>query len=66
VSEERLIELETKIAHHELALDELQQAYYQQEKAIAKLEATVERLTKRLDGLGGLDIGPADEKPPHY
>jgi SlyX protein len=66
MSEERVIELEIKLAHHELALEELQRAYYEQEKAIAKLTATVELLGKRLEGSAGLEIGPANERPPHY
>ncbi len=64
MTEQRVIDLEIKISHQELALESLQQLVYDQQKAIDKLEARMANLGKRFDG--GLDIGPANEKPPHY
>ena len=47
------------------ALDAESEAFIQQ--AIEKLTAQLEALTKRVDeAQNGLDIGPANEKPPHY
>lgn len=67
MSEQRFIDIETKIAHQELLIEELNQVIYQQQKTIDKLEATLINLTKRLQGLGdGDDIRGPDEKPPHY
>lgn len=68
MDEQRLIELEIKISHHESAIEGLQQLVYDQHKVIEKLEAKLERLTTRLNSEedGGPDIGPANEKPPHY
>jgi SlyX protein len=68
LDEERMIDLETKYAHQEVALEALQQTVLEQQKIIDRLTAKLERLTRRLDALGdgGLDIGPANEKPPHY
>lgn len=67
MTEQRLIDLETKIAHQEYLIEELNQALYQQQKTIDKLEATITTLVKRYQELlaGGDDIRP-NEKPPHY
>lgn len=67
MTEQRLIDLETKIAHQELLLEELNQVLYQQQKTIDKLEATVTTLVKRYQDMliGGDEIRP-NEKPPHY
>lgn len=68
MSDQRLIDLEIKISHQEHAIETLQQLAYEQHKVIEKLEAKLDALTKRFDGAseGGPDIGPANEKPPHY
>lgn len=68
MSEERLIELETKAAHQEVAIEELLQAVHAQYLLIDKLEKNLKLLTERFDGVnsGGQEIGPGDEKPPHY
>ena len=67
MSDQRITDLEIKISHQEAALDALQQLVYDQHKAIEKLTAQLEALTKRVDeAQNGLDIGPANEKPPHY
>jgi SlyX protein len=69
MTEERIIELETKISHQELAIEDLQQAVYDQQKSIEALRLRVERLAKQLDGVtgeGAPEIGPANDKPPHY
>ncbi len=66
--EERLINLESKLANQEYLLDVLNQTVYQQQKKIDELDALCVALAKRLadvharlpDGLA------ANEKPPHY
>ncbi|UOF01892.1 SlyX family protein [Bdellovibrio reynosensis] len=68
MSEERLIDIETKILHQEHLIEELNQVVYSQQKTIDKLETLLTGLTKRLkEALGGEsdDIRP-NEKPPHY
>lgn len=67
MTEQRLIDLETKIAHQEHLLEELNEVIYQQQKTIDKLEATISSLAKRYQDLlvGGDEIRP-NEKPPHY
>lgn len=67
MTETRFIDIETKIAHQELLLEELSQVLYEQQKTIDHLEKTVVQLTKKLDdALEGTEIGPANQKPPHY
>ncbi|MEK2644676.1 SlyX family protein [Bdellovibrio sp. BCCA] len=67
MSEQRFIDLETKIAHQEFLLEELNQVLYQQQQTIDKLEGLLQALTKRLQGLGdGDDVRGPGEKPPHY
>lgn len=66
-SEQRFIDLETKIAHQEYLLEELNQVLYQQQKTIDALETTLKTLSKRLESLGdGEEIRGPNEKPPHY
>jgi uncharacterized coiled-coil protein SlyX len=67
-NEERMIELETKVSHQEIAIEDLQQGLFEQTATIQKLEKLVKELKERINGetSGGLDIGPGNEKPPHY
>ena len=66
--EERLIDLETKFSHQEIALETLQQLVYEQHKKIEELEGKSARVAKLLNYFDreGQDVGPANEKPPHY
>lgn len=68
MTEQRLIDLEMKFSHQEAALEALHVSVYEQQKAIERLEGRLNGLSKRLAGMsdGGPEIGPADEKPPHY
>lgn len=67
MSEQRFIDLETKIAHQDFLLEELNQVLYEQQKTIGKLETMLTTLTKRLEGFGDCDnIRGPGEKPPHY
>ncbi|KYG67262.1 SlyX protein [Bdellovibrio bacteriovorus] len=67
MTEERLIDIETKIAHQEHLLEELSQVLYEQQKTIDHLEKRLIQLSKKIeDGPDGGDIGPANQKPPHY
>ena len=63
-----LIELQTKIAHQEMAIEILQQTVFEQHSAIEKLQKNVKRLTDRFEGVvgAGPEVGPGNEKPPHY
>lgn len=65
---QRIIDLEAKFAHQDHAIEGLQKAVYEQQKAIDKLQEIVRRQLQRINDLasGGPDFGPTDEKPPHY
>ena len=66
--ESRLVELESRLAHHERMAEDLSGVLYEQGRAIERLGAQVRRLTERLATLeAGGGHSPADERPPpHY
>ena len=68
MSDERLVEIETKLAHQELLLSELNDVVTKQQEFIRKLEerfgTLVDRVRSISDALPG-DAGQ-DERPPHY
>ena len=68
IMDAHLIELETKIAHQEIAIEELKQTTFEQHRAIETLEKELKRLKDRLDAgdVGSTNIGPGNDKPPHY
>jgi SlyX protein len=67
MSEDRLIDLETKFAHQEMTLEELQKVVLDQNVVIDRLEKTLKILKDRLDALvRGDGSPPVNEKPPHY
>jgi SlyX protein len=66
--EERLIDLEAKLAHQDQSIHELSEEIYQQQKRLDQLGATCEYLLEQFRLLsasaGAEDHG--DEPPPHY
>lgn len=68
--ENRLIDIETKLAHQELLVDELNGIVTGQQRRIDTLEARCQALLERLRSLGdggGAGTGsPDEERPPHY
>ncbi len=68
MSEERLIDMETRIAHQDHALAELNDVVTDQQARIIKLEILVRSLAERLASLAEAAqvTGVVDEKPPHY
>lgn len=66
--EERLIDVETKIAHQEVQIEDLNQTIIRQQATIDLLETKITKLIERFkEVVGGThEIGPANEKPPHY
>lgn len=67
MSEQRFIDLETKMTHQEYLLEKLNKIVCQQQDQIDRLEETLLSLGKRLqEAQAGLEVGPANEKPPHY
>ncbi len=64
MNEDRLENLEIKIAFQEKAMKDLNDVLYDQQKEIDRLTAIVNTLMKES---GSRDTqGPANEKPPHY
>lgn len=67
-TEERFINLESRIAHQDQSIHELSDEIYKQRKQLEQLEATCQRLLERIrtltDPAGNEDHG--SEQPPHY
>jgi SlyX protein len=66
MSEERLIDLEIKITHQEHQIEQLNKTVFEQQQKIDQLDALLKALGKRLQNTGAGEVGPANEKPPHY
>ena len=68
MTENRLIEIELKLASHDDTLDALNKLVYRQQRKIDELETLCKELAVRLrdarEGSGGQGFG--DERPPHY
>lgn len=66
--QERMTEVEIKLAHLEDHIEVLNDSIIRQQALIEKLELNLERLRDRLEAEreAGADGDPADEKPPHY
>lgn len=68
MDENRLIDIESKLAHQEQMMNELNIAVTNQQKQLTLLEDLCESLVDRLRSLSdSAPAGdPADERPPHY
>ncbi len=68
MSEDRLIDIESKLAHQEQLLMELNEVLTQQQGRIMQLEQLSTSLIERVRAIGDVtpDEGPVDERPPHY
>lgn len=71
-TDDRLIEIETKISFQEDLIQELNKIVYQQQKKIDRLEAICSSLAEHIKDLSQTVAerhaagNPANEKPPHY
>ena len=68
MSEERFIDLESRLAHQDQMLSELNDLVTEQQARLMQLEELCRRLADRVRSLGeGMPTAdPADERPPHY
>ncbi len=68
MSEERFIDLESRLAHQDQLLHELNDVVTDQQAKIMKLEELCLSLIDRVRSIGdgGESGDPADERPPHY
>jgi SlyX protein len=64
----RLVELESRIAHHERMAEDLSQVIADQGRVIDLLVAQMRRLTDRIrEAEAGWERSPQDDRPPpHY
>lgn len=68
MSEDRLIDIETKLAHQDQLLIELNEVLTEQQGRIMQLEQLSSSLIERVRAIGDAapEEGPVDERPPHY
>ena len=68
MSEERFIELESRVAHQDQLLNELNDVVTAQQTKIMQLEELCKSLLGRVRSLGesSPSTDPGDERPPHY
>ena len=68
MNEERLVNIETKIAFQEDQIEELNKTVYQQQQKLERLAAICEALTRQVVSLSEArnEGMPANERPPHY
>ena len=64
--EDRLAEIEAKLAISEDALDEMNRTIYRQQQVIDRLQQEVRALQEMVEGAESGPAGPRDEIPPHY
>ncbi len=68
MNEQRLIDIESKLAFQEDHLEELNKTVFEQQQKIERLEAICEALARQMRSLAeaGNEKGAANERPPHY
>ena len=68
MNEDRLVQIETKLAHQEQMLTELDAALTTQQSTIMTLERMCASMAERIQSLGGDETAtpPGDDRPPHY
>jgi SlyX protein len=68
MSEERFIDLESRLAHQDQMLSELNDVVTEQQARLMQLEELCRGLVDRVRSLGESQPAgdPADERPPHY
>lgn len=66
--DERLIEIETKLAYQEHTISELNDVIYRQQQQIDQLERICKALTDRVQDMAETSTSDKGgyEKPPHY
>jgi SlyX protein len=67
MTEERLVDIEIKIARQEDLVEALNQMVYRQQRKMDELEALCSALVRRMQDGAGADSGASgNERPPHY
>lgn len=67
-TEDRMVDIESKIARQEDLVDTLNQTVFRQQQKIDELEALCSALARHIRDMrdASAEGGPAHEKPPHY
>jgi SlyX protein len=63
---ERLVQIETKIAFLEHTLDELNEVLLEVRGQVDRIEAALTQAKEQFEAHVGNDIDPTYQKPPHY
>jgi SlyX protein len=68
MSDDRLIDIESKLAHQDQLLLELNAVLTEQQARIMHLEQLSQSIIDRVRAIGDAtpEDGPVDERPPHY
>ncbi len=68
MSEEKIADLESRLAFQEQAINDLSDTVYRQEKTILALEKRLSSLSGKLTDMADsiADDGPQHQPPPHY
>lgn len=67
MSDEKIIDIETRIAYQDDTIQQLSDVMYRQQQQIEKLEKTVQLLVGKIQGLSENNPEKTiDERPPHY
>jgi SlyX protein len=68
MEESRIIEIETKLAHQDQLLIELNNVVTDQQTQLMRLDELFTAMVERVRSLGdnSPDDAPQDERPPHY
>ena len=68
MSENRFVDIESKLAHQEHLLLELNEVITKQQEKIMRLESLCESIIERIRSIGDTGHGDpnAEEVPPHY
>ena len=68
MSEDRFIDLESRLTHQDQLLSELNEVMTQQQAKLMQLESLCNSLISRVRSIGDAmpDGDPTDETPPHY
>ena len=66
MTEQRLIDIESKVAYQEFKIEELSLLVAEQQAVVRKLEEAVRILAKNDRNANPKSLGPADQRPPHY
>jgi len=66
VSEERITEIEIKLAHQEVTIDELNQVVTRQQSEISQLYDFIKLLKSKIDNFQTNEKASQESPPPHY